>query len=284
MADTIHCPIKINLILRVYSKLPNGYHEIYSLFWQKTAAERLTIHPKYDEIIGDSLNIKGMKIDGENLVTKALAAARRHKSIPPLKLTLEKFFPAGSGIGAGSGNAGALLRLLAAEYGARPDAEETARLGADVAFLASENIMAEARGIGEKMTPFTPHFDFRWLLVFPKWSSGTKEAYAKLDALREARSATHKADEAADMQKIEALACGERVGLLPNDFYEVSEEEHAEYAAAWKAAEASGARGWGLCGSGSAFFALYADAGGTAAQAAQTFEKMDWVLKTYIVE
>ena len=76
MADVIRCPIKINLILRVFSKLPNGYHEIYSLFWQKTATERLTIRPKYDEIIGDSLNIEGMKIEGENLVTKALAAAR----------------------------------------------------------------------------------------------------------------------------------------------------------------------------------------------------------------
>lgn len=283
MADVIYCPVKINLILRVYSKLPNGYHEIYSLFWQKTAAERLTICPKYDEIIGDSLNIQGMKIDGENLVTKALAAARKHKSIPPLELTLEKFFPAGSGIGAGSGNAGALLRLLAAGYGARLGSEETARLGADVAFLASENVMAEARGVGEKMTPFAPPFDFRWLLVFPKWSSGTKEAYAKLDALREARGARRKADEAADMRKIEALARGERAGLLPNDFYEVSAAEHAEYAEAEKTAEASGARGWGLCGSGSAFFALYADAG-DAAQAARTFEKTDWVLKTYIVE
>lgn len=283
MADIIYCPIKINLILRVYSKLPNGYHEIYSLFWQKTAAERLTIRHKYDEIIGDSLNIKGMKIEGENLVTKALAAARKYKSIPPLELTLDKFFPAGSGIGAGSGNAGALLRLLAADYGARPCGEEIARLGADVAFLASENVMAEARGVGEKMTPFAPPFDFRWLLVFPKWSSATKEAYAKLDAMREARGARHGTDEAADMRKIEALARGERAGLLPNDFYEVSAAEHAEYAEAEKTAEASGARGWGLCGSGSAFFALYADAA-DAAQAARTFEDMDWVLKTYIVE
>lgn len=283
MADVINCPVKINLILRVYSKLANGYHEIYSLFWQKTAAERLTIYPKCDEIIGDSLNIKGMKIEGENLVTKALAAARKHKNIPPLELTLEKFFPAGSGIGAGSGNAGALLKLLAAKYGAYLDAEETAGLGADVAFLASANVMAEARGVGEKMTPFSPPFDFRWLLVFPKWSSGTKEAYAKLDALRKTQGAARRADEAADMRKIEALARGEQAGLLPNDFYEVSAAEHGEYADAEKTAEVSRARGWGLCGSGSAFFALYADAE-DAAHAARKFEKTDWVLKTLIVE
>ncbi len=283
MAYVIQCPIKINLILRVFSKLPNGYHEIYSLFWQKTAAERLTIRPKYDEIIGDSLNIKGMKIEGENLVTKAVAAARKRAKIPPLDVELEKFFPAGSGIGAGSGNAGAMLKLLAAEYGAQLSPEETAKLGADVAFLASDHVMAEARGAGEKMTPFAPPFDFRWLLVFPKWSSGTKEAYAKLDLLREASGTRRAADRAADMRKIEALARGERAGLMPNDFYEVSAAEHAEYAEAESAADASGARGWGLCGSGSAFFALYAGAG-EAAEAARAFERMNWVLKTYTVE
>lgn len=283
MADVIRCPIKINLILRVFSKLPNGYHEIYSLFWQKTAAERLTIRPKYDEIIGDSLNIEGMKIEGENLVTKALAAARRRAEIPPLNVELEKFFLAGSGIGAGSGNAGAMLKLLAAKYGARLSAEETARLGADVAFLASENVMAEASGVGEKMTPFAPPFDFRWLLVFPKWSSGTKEAYAKLDALREASGVRRGTDDAADMRLIAALARGERAGLLPNDFYEVSASEHAEYAEAENMTESSGARGWGLCGSGSAFFGLYADSA-EAAEAAEAFEKTDWVRKTYIVE
>lgn len=283
MADVIRCPIKINLILRVFSKLPNGYHEIYSLFWQKTAAERLTIRPKYDEIIGDSLNIEGMKIEGENLVTKALAAARKRAEIPPLDVELEKFFPAGSGIGAGSGNAGAMLKLLAAKYGARLSAEETARLGADVAFLASDHVMAEARGVGEKMTPFAPPLDLRWLLVFPEWSSGTKEAYAKLDALRETRGERRNVETAADMRLVAALARGERAGLMPNDFYEVSAAEHAEYAAAERTAETTGARGWGLCGSGSAFFALYVGAE-EAAEAARAFESMDWVLKTYTVE
>ena len=84
-----------------------------------------------------------MKIEGENLVTKAVAAARKRAEIPPLDVELEKFFPAGSGIGAGSGNAGAMLKLLAAEYGAQLSPEETAKLGADVAFLASDHVMAE---------------------------------------------------------------------------------------------------------------------------------------------
>ncbi|OUO95043.1 hypothetical protein B5F39_00465 [Cloacibacillus sp. An23] len=282
MAETIRCPIKINLILRVFSKRTDGYHEIYSLFWQKKGIERLTIQQKYDEIIGDSLNITGMKIEGENLVTKALAAVRKRWDAPPLDMTLEKFFPAGSGIGAGSGNAAALIKWLASR-GAPLSAEETAKLGADVAFLASGSVMAEARGIGEKMTHFAPPFDFRWLLVFPKWSSGTGDAYAKLDAVRERRADRTEPEPGEDMARIDALARGGTAGLLPNDFYEVSAAEHAEYGEAERIAEASGARGWGLCGSGSAFFGLYAGAQ-EAEAAARAFGATDWALKTYIVE
>ncbi len=283
MTASISSPIKINLILRVFSKLPNGYHEIYSLFWQKNGREKLTIHRKYDEITGDSLRITGMDIAGDNLVVKALAAARGHKDIPPLDITLDIFFPTGCGIGAGSGNAGALLKWLEAEYRVKLKTEEKAQLGADVAFLASGDVMAEAHGIGERMTAVTPPFDYKWLLVFPRWRSGTKEAYVKLVALREGRKAAGDGGGAFDARVIEALSRKEKVGLMPNDFYEVSVSEHREYVEAEKTADATGARGWGLCGSGSAFFALYEETE-AAGKAASLFSGMCWTLKTYIVE
>ena len=62
------------------------------------AVERLTIRANCDEIIGDFLEVTGMPIIGENLVTKALTAAREcAANIPPLKIRLDKFFPAGAG-------------------------------------------------------------------------------------------------------------------------------------------------------------------------------------------
>ncbi|HAH70104.1 MAG TPA: 4-diphosphocytidyl-2C-methyl-D-erythritol kinase, partial [Synergistaceae bacterium] len=104
------CPVKINLTLRVLSRRPDGYHEIISLFWKKKGIEGLTIQPHGNENIGDILDVRGMEISGENILFRALKWARsRSPIIPPLRMRLTKEFPAGSGIGAGSGNAAALL-------------------------------------------------------------------------------------------------------------------------------------------------------------------------------
>ncbi|MDO5115259.1 MAG: hypothetical protein Q4D58_04100 [Synergistaceae bacterium] len=230
-----------------------------------------------------------MEIKGENLITKVLSTARKYnKNIPPLEITLEKFFPTGSGIGAGSGNAGAMIRWLRDFYGAELPEEDTAKLGADVAFLASDNIMATARGIGEIMTPLKADLDLGWLLVFPRWRSNTKEAYAKLD---ERRGASFGAERDADIKDIEAererylgkLSRKERAGLLPNDFFSVLADEHAEYTTAQGIAAETGSLGWGLCGSGSAFFGLYDDEK-KRRLAAERFNREQWVLKTYDLE
>lgn len=289
MLYSVNSPIKINLILKIMDKKENGYHEIFSIFWQKKSAEKLTIETKYGEIIGDSLIVEGTEIIGENLVTKALKAARRTcPHIPPLKIKLEKEFPAGSGIGAGSGNAGALLRWLGETFGMETTAGLAAKLGADVAFLASENIMAEAKGIGEIITPLEPQFDFRWLIVFPKWRSDTKEAYEKLDCKRAGQICENTSRSIETIKKesavcIARLAAGEKVGLLPNDFFSLLSDEHAEYREAERIADETSASGWGLCGSGSAFFALYKNTG-AAADAAKIFSGKPWVLKTYNLE
>ena len=67
---------------------------------------------------------------------------------------------------------------------------------------------------------------------------------------------------------------------MPNDFYRILAEEHREYRGAEEAAGDSSALAWGLCGSGSAFFALYADSK-KAAAASEIFKGKNWVLKTF---
>ena len=288
MRSIIDSPIKINLILRILSRRSNGYHEIYSLFWQKKAIERLTIQANCDEIMGDSLKVEGMPIMGENLVTKALLSARKYMAgIPPLKIRLEKFFPAGSGIGAGSGNAAALLKWLKENFALKITAEQIGKLGADVAFLASDSEIAEARGVGERLTPAGEAPKLGWILAFPKWASNTKEAYAKLDAMRDDSGCYHAptdeeiAKEAAEY--LEKLNNRLRVGRLPNDFFPVLAAEHREYGIAEEIASATGACGWGLCGSGSAFFGLY-DSHEAARNAEKIYGNENWILKTFYLE
>lgn len=288
MQNIIYSPIKINLTLRVLSKRSDGYHEIYSLFWQKRAPERLTIQTNCDEIMGDSLEVEGMSIIGENLVTKALRAARKCSAgIPPLKIRLEKYFPAGSGIGAGSGNAAALLKWLREKYALEMKEEEISRLGADIAFLASDDETAEARGAGEILTPAGKAPKLVWLLAFPKWSSNTKEAYAKLDAARDIGKG-YKAPAAEEVRResqrcLKTLADKKKAGRLPNDFFPLLAEEHREYLLAEEIAAETGASGWGLCGSGSAFFGLYKNLT-DARRAQRIYGNEDWILKTFDLE
>ena len=157
MSVKLSCPVKINLTLRVFSQRADGYHEIYSLFWRKKATEGLTIVPSNDENIGDFLKVKGLDLRGPNIVTKTAEWARKNGcELPFLSMELEKKYPDGSGIGAGSGNAAALIEWLRQECGFVPPREAIAKLGADVAFLAGSSDVALAEGIGERLTALEP--------------------------------------------------------------------------------------------------------------------------------
>ena len=91
LKELLICPIKINITLRVLSQRSDGYHEIISLFWKKKGIEGLTIQPNRNENIGDILETEGIKIDGENILTKTLIWARsRCQDIPSLRILLKK--------------------------------------------------------------------------------------------------------------------------------------------------------------------------------------------------
>ena len=76
---------------------------------------------------------------------------------------------------------------------------------------------------------------------------------------------------------------GHRANRLPNDFFPILTEEHREYAVAEEIASETDARGWGLCGSGSAFFGLYASRE-EALRAEKIYNNEGWILKTFNME
>lgn len=272
--------------MRVLSRRSDGYHHIYSLFWQKKAIEGLTICPHNDENIGDILDVDGFNIRGINLVTKAVDLMRSLGcAVPPLRMRLEKHYPAGSGIGAGSGNAAAAIRWISGKYTFALSAEAFAQLGADVAFLASPYDTAIASGVGEKLTEMPPIPDLIWVLAFPKWSSQTAEAYKKLDIYRSENNiaATSGDFEREACEVHELLSKKSFIGLLPNDFLAPLTNEHPEYGCAGKIAKESGALAWGLCGSGSAYFAVCGD-NESADRAVEMYQNKNWILKTSKLE
>jgi 4-diphosphocytidyl-2-C-methyl-D-erythritol kinase len=108
-------PAKINLTLRVLGRRPDGYHELESLVAFADLADTLTLQPGGDvslAVAGPFAAACGPAAD--NLVLKAVAALRaRTAGLQAGRFYLEKNIPVAAGIGGGSADAAAALRLLA---------------------------------------------------------------------------------------------------------------------------------------------------------------------------
>ena len=251
------CFIKLNLTLRVLSRRNDGYHDIFSLFWRLRSPE--TVDADFDAG-RESLEVAGADIPGENILTRVcrhIRSVRGEESLPPVGIRLRKHIPAGSGVGAGSGNAAAFLRIFRTLRGG--PIPGISSLGADVAFLASGHSLALAGGIGDLLEGVSGILRLVPVIFFPCWSVGTSCAYEALDEMRASgKAGVLSADEARDeaLSLLYLLRRGERVGMLPNDFALCAGHDD-EYAALRHTAGEAGALAWGLCGSGGAFFALF---------------------------
>jgi 4-diphosphocytidyl-2-C-methyl-D-erythritol kinase len=150
-------PAKINLTLRVLGRREDGYHELESLVAFTNLADRLSLEPGADT----SLDITGSFAAacgpvGDNLVLKAYAALSAYAG--PLKggrFHLDKTLPVAAGIGGGSSDAAAALRLLAlANDIARDDprlAAAAIAVGADVPVCLDPRTRI-MRGVGDLLS------------------------------------------------------------------------------------------------------------------------------------
>lgn len=152
---------KINLTLRVIGRRADGYHELESLVAFAAIGDSLSLDPgkpKGVTITGEF----GGSIAGANLVAVALDALSR--AGPDLTLghiTLDKTLPIAAGIGGGSADAAAVLRLVRAENASQSDAVDwttlAKSLGADVP-VCFANTACWMDGIGERLTPLAVPF------------------------------------------------------------------------------------------------------------------------------
>jgi 4-diphosphocytidyl-2-C-methyl-D-erythritol kinase len=149
-------PAKVNLFLHVTGRRADGYHLLDSLAVFPAVADRLTVRPG----AGLSLGLAGpfgasLDAEPDNLVLRAARALAEVCGVPALaRLELEKHLPVASGIGGGSADAAAALRLLTRLWGVAPTEasrhEIAAGLGADVPVcLASRP--ARMGGVGEAL-------------------------------------------------------------------------------------------------------------------------------------
>ena len=256
----VSCPMKLNLTLRVLNKRRDGYHEISSLFWRLRSPESLEACFGSEK---ESLSVFGDDIPGENIVTRAIRHIRDvcgDDSFPSADLRLYKKIPTGSGLGAGSGNAAAVIGLFRRIYGsAKAAVLDLVSVGADVPFLAGDSEVALVSGRGEVTECLSGRLKAAVVLFFPHWRSDTRRAYESLDEARVRGIAGIVSENEAWDEAISVFSLlknGHRAGLLPNDFLSCVGHER-EYGEIRALADESGALAWGLCGSGSAYFALF---------------------------
>jgi 4-diphosphocytidyl-2-C-methyl-D-erythritol kinase len=145
-ADTGYA--KINLALHVRRRRDDGYHDLETLFAFLDAGDRLSCEPHHGFALKSEGRFGGH--DGpveDNLVTRA-ARLVHGGDLPDLRFTLSKLLPVAAGLGGGSADAAAALRLM----GAGDRLDHAVTLGADVpACLASVPVIG--RGTGTALEP-----------------------------------------------------------------------------------------------------------------------------------
>lgn len=170
MADlttlSLIAPAKLNLFLHINGRLPNGYHELETLFVFLDYGDRLHFKRTDDGAITLKTQIDGLP-DEENLIYKAANALKLATNTAfGAEISFDKHLPSGGGVGGGSSDAATALLALNTLWQLALPLEKLAEigvaLGADVPVFVNGQA-AIAQGVGEKLAPV--NLPETWYLV-----------------------------------------------------------------------------------------------------------------------
>ncbi|MBV9555595.1 MAG: 4-(cytidine 5'-diphospho)-2-C-methyl-D-erythritol kinase [Pseudolabrys sp.] len=185
MPLTERASAKINLTLRVTGRRADGYHTLESLVAFADLSDELTLEPGESslQVTGEFAAASGASAD--NLVLKAEAALRAQLGgVKSGRFTLTKNLPVAAGLGGGSADAAAALRLLAKHNGVVLDdrrlMDAARQVGADVAVClqSKPRIM---RGVGDDLGLPLALPRLHTVLVNPGVAVATKDVFAAFD-------------------------------------------------------------------------------------------------------
>ena len=186
-APTRLAPAKVNLYLHVGPPGADGYHPLSSLVVFADVGDRLNLEPASAfafEVTGPFA--EALAGEGDNLVVRAVRAlaARAGSALPAVRLTLDKQLPVAAGLGGGSSDAAAALRLVRDNsfpaIGDDALSEILAGIGADGPMcLAAAPVIALGRG--DQLSPAPQLPALHAVLVNPGAASPTGSVYAAYD-------------------------------------------------------------------------------------------------------
>ncbi len=286
---------KINPVLRVCSKRPDGYHELAMIM------ESVSIHDDLETYVtdepglrlfcrteGDHLSSGGMLSTGDdNLVIRAANAIFDHVKDPAmpdsgrtrpglnhlsdtamavmsgragLNLLLTKRIPMAAGLAGGSTDAAAALRgineLLELKLSTDELCSIGVRIGADVPYcIRGGSCLAE--GIGEKLTPIAPPPAAHLLILKPQVNVPTANVYGLYDRRAAGSSLPYEAPESRMMRALDAGDLTEMGQALYNDLRIVTAMDYQIIPALERMLPDLGASGAMMSGSGPSVFGLF---------------------------
>ncbi len=256
LAET--APAKINLFLRVIGRRSDGYHEMDSIFVPISLADRVRIEVRPSQSPAVSLRcaVASIADSKTNLATRAARAFMHEFGVTgEVQIDLDKAIPMGAGLGGGSSDAGAVLRMMAALFGvdARGRMEAVAvSLGADVPFFLDPR-PSRVGGIGEIIAPLQGFPTLYLVIAVPPVEVPTGPIFKALKPAQWSGPAPED-----DFRAI--LAGRISASSLVNDLAPVAIERYPEIGQLKAILEESGARAAAMTGSGGAVFGVFESA------------------------
>jgi 4-diphosphocytidyl-2-C-methyl-D-erythritol kinase len=176
-------PAKINLFLRVTGRRADGYHELDSVFLPIALYDQVGVRMRADHgQITLRCDLPGIPHDSRNLAVRAAQRLCGETTARPgIEIDLRKRIPVGAGLGGGSSDAGAVLRLLAEKLTSTATrlSEAALAVGADVPFFLAPR-PARVGGIGELIEPLRWVGELALVVAVPPCEVSTREIYEAL--------------------------------------------------------------------------------------------------------
>ena len=251
---------KLNLTLDVLGKRQDGYHDLKSVMQTVSLFDNIEIDVDTGKPWTIRCNVEGIPCDERNLVWKAARAYFDVIGKEPdgIEIRIEKRIPSGAGMGGGSADAAAVLRILNRYYNSPLSLSELtdvgAKLGSDVPFcVVGGTVMCEGRGEILRKLPDMP--DCIFLGCKPEFSISTPALYKELD---ETTVSCHPDNDAME----HAICSGDLPGIakqISNVFDPVVSAQRPEIDHIKGICQFYGAMAVQMTGSGSVVFAVMPD-------------------------
>lgn len=251
---------KLNLTLDVLGKREDGFHDLRSVMQTVSLFDKIEIEIGTGEAWKLICGREDIPCDERNLAWKAakLYCDTLGKDPGGLVIRIEKNIPSGAGMGGGSADAAAVLRILNQYYGNPLTLEEladlSAKIGSDIPFcVVGGTVMCEGRGEVMRRLPDCP----KCVIIGckPEFSVSTPVLFRKIDSVEIMKHPDNDA-----MEK--AIADGDISSIareIYNVFDPVVSEDHPEISHIKAICGSYGALASQMTGSGSVVFALMPD-------------------------